>query len=291
VTRADVAAFLRERGVTARVDGMNSDPRYLRTRVRRLLAEFDPSAIDNLASVARQAQEQWAVLERIIDDADTSTATASETRWHSFPADPWLRRAMLLRHIRRLDARSREVSSADLERIDAQLDSLKRVSITANLELLKRGEEWILRARPLEAEPFEEVVRPGEEKHGIRIDGARGTGHFELPKGSEPIFTIRNRRPGDRFQPLGMQREKKLKDFLIDRKIAVESRDRIPLVLWQNKIVCVAGVEISELFKVTGGGDQYEVLIEEETGQEGIQRQADRPPHRQTRQEHSQRRR
>ncbi|HJT17979.1 MAG TPA: tRNA lysidine(34) synthetase TilS [Thermoanaerobaculia bacterium] len=291
ITRADIEAFLRERGIEARVDRMNSDPRYLRARVRRLLAGFDASAIENLAAVARQAGEQWAVLERIIDDADASTSTADETRWRTFPADPWLRRALLLRHIRRLDAHSRDISSDDLERIDGQLDSLKRISVTAILELLKRGDEWILRRRPRKEEAFEAIVRPGERRHGITVNRQPATGNFELPKGSDPIFTIRNRRPGDRFQPLGMQREKKLKDFLIDRKIAVESRDRIPLVLWQNKIVCVAGVEISELFKVTGGGDRYEVLIEEETGQEGIQRQADRPPHRQAGKERSQRRR
>ena len=72
-----------------------------------------------------------------------------------------------------------------------------------------------------------------------------------------------------------MPREKKLKDFLIDRKIPSESRDRIPLLIWSGKIVCVTGVEISEAFKVTGGGELYEVAIEE-TNQEGIQREADR---------------
>lgn len=306
VTRAEIEDFLHERGVEARIDRMNADPRYLRTRVRRLLAEFDPSAIENLASVARQAREQWAVLERIIDDADTSTATSSETRWRSFPADPWLRRALLLRHIRRLDAHSREVSAADLERIEAQLDSLKRISVTADLELLRRGDELILRRRPVPSDAFEFEIQPSQSIHGLQVlrlhsaEGppARGGSfaslrtkdRFELPRGADPTFIVRNRRPGDRFQPLGMSQEKKLKDFLIDRKIAVESRDRIPLVIWQNKIVCVAGVEISEAFKVTGGGDQYEVLIEE-TRQEGIQRETDRQPDRQARQGHPQRRR
>ena len=88
-------------------------------------------------------------------------------------------------------------------------------------------------------------------------------------------FTIRNRRRGDRFQPLGMSQQKKLKDFLIDRKIPSEFRDRIPLVLWRGKIVLLAGVEVSEPFKITGEGEVYEVAIEE-TNQEGVQRQTDR---------------
>ena len=86
---------------------------------------------------------------------------------------------------------------------------------------------------------------------------------IQLPKGAEPKFTVRNRRRGDRFQPLGFPHEKKLKDVLIDRKIAARVRDSIPLLVWNGAIVWVAGVEISEKFKVTEGeGDRYEVTVE-----------------------------
>ncbi len=286
VSRAEIDTFLRERGVAARIDRSNTDPRFLRNRIRAILSQFDPSVIDNLAAIARQAREQWSVLERIIDSADTSVQTATETRFRSFPSEPWLRQALLHRHIHRLDPRSRDVSASDLERLASELDSLKRVSITADLELLRRGSEWILRRKPEPVEAFELELKSGDDvyiaaigkticlKHGQRptANGQR----FQLPTGSQAQFTIRNRREGDRFQPLGMSREKKLKDFLIDRKIPSEFRDRIPLLVWSGKIVCVAGVEISEAFKVTdGGGELYEVAIEE-TNQEGVQREADR---------------
>ncbi|HEX6097937.1 MAG TPA: tRNA lysidine(34) synthetase TilS, partial [Thermoanaerobaculia bacterium] len=54
--------------------------------------------------------------------------------------------------------------------------------------------------------------------------------------------------------PLGMHNSKKLKDFLIDRKIARGARDRLPLLLWNGEIVWIAGVEVSERFKVRGEG-------------------------------------
>src|SRR2546428_98747 len=57
VSRAAVEAFLREREIEARTDRMNADPRFLRSRIRALLAQFDSSVIDNLAAVARQARE------------------------------------------------------------------------------------------------------------------------------------------------------------------------------------------------------------------------------------------
>ena len=87
---------------------------------------------------------------------------------------------------------------------------------------------------------------------------------------------MRNRRDGDCFQPLGFGHQKKLKDFLIDRKIEAERRDRIPLLVWNGSIVWVAGVEVSEQFRVSDApGDRYEVVVEEEN-QENIQRESDR---------------
>lgn len=87
---------------------------------------------------------------------------------------------------------------------------------------------------------------------------------IQLPAGATATFTLRNRRSGDRFQPLGMSSAKKLKDFLIDRKIAAAVRDRLPLLVWNGHIVWIAGVEVSEQFKVTAAaaGELYEVTIE-----------------------------
>ncbi len=281
VSRTAIEAFLSERGVTARVDRSNADPRFLRNRVRALLAQFDPQAVDNLAAVARQARAQWIVVERLLDTVDRGVRSATETRFPSFPEDRWLRQALLHRHIRRLDSAMREISAADLERLAVQLDTLKRVSVTRSLELLRRRGEWILRRRPQPIEPFEIELRAGDAAYIPQISaivrivpatsnrkGATQT--IQLPTGSDPVFTIRNRRDGDRFRPLGMQRQKKLKDFLIDRKISVEVRDRLPLLVWRGTIACVGGVEISEAFKITGGGELYEVAIET-TNHEGVQ--------------------
>ena len=85
---------------------------------------------------------------------------------------------------------------------------------------------------------------------------------FQIPPSALPEFVIRNRRSGDRFRPLGMSGQKKLTDFMIDRKIPAEERDRIPLLTWNGQVVWVPGVEISEDFKVRDRDhDIYEVRI------------------------------
>jgi tRNA(Ile)-lysidine synthase len=280
VTRAEIDDFLKARGITPRFDRSNADPRFLRNRVRAMLREFDPSVIDNLAVVADHAREQWPLLERAIDAAEDVIATDTETRFRSMPEDPWIRQALLLRHIRRLDPDSRDVSAADLERLAA---ATERTSVTKSLELLKDGEQIVLLIREKATAPFEIEIDAGTEGYIpevetiVRIYPATNDGkqqRIQLPKGAIPHFTIRNRRNGDRFRPLGMAHDKKLKDFLIDRKIAATSRDRIPLLLWNDTIVWVAGIEVSELFKVTGEtADLYEVAIEQT--HQGVRRSRD----------------
>jgi tRNA(Ile)-lysidine synthase len=66
-------------------------------------------------------------------------------------------------------------------------------------------------------------------------------------------LTVRFRRRGDRFRPLGLKGRKTLQDFFVDRKVPRAERDRTPLVVDpDDRIVWVAGHAVSEDFRVTG---------------------------------------
>ena len=80
---------------------------------------------------------------------------------------------------------------------------------------------------------------------------ARDTAHVraDLAAGS---LAVRNRRPGDRFRPAGLDGRKKLQDYFVDHKVARERRDQVPIVVDEfDRIVWVAGYEIDEAFRVT----------------------------------------
>jgi tRNA(Ile)-lysidine synthase len=65
-------------------------------------------------------------------------------------------------------------------------------------------------------------------------------------------LTVRNRRPGDRFRPLGSPGSRKLQDVLVDRKVPGIARDRVPLVVdGSGRIVWVVGHAIAEECRVT----------------------------------------
>jgi tRNA(Ile)-lysidine synthetase-like protein len=179
------------------------------------------------------------------------------------------------------------------------VESITRVSVTKNLELVRKATLLVLRKRLEAAHDFEveltagmafipaagvtmhaldagRASRPEEDEAGDSGEGkvrAPFRQLIELPEGADLAFTVRNRRPGDRFQPLGMDRPKKLKDFFIDRKIDADVRDRLPLLVWNGEIVWIPGVEVSERFKVRGaGGHLCEVWTDERHDQSGLQR-------------------
>src|SRR5262249_59031295 len=65
-------------------------------------------------------------------------------------------------------------------------------------------------------------------------------------------LVVRNRRPGDRFRPVGLRGRKKLQDLFVDQKVARTDRDVVPLVVdARDRIVWVAGFGIDEALRVT----------------------------------------
>ena len=97
----------------------------------------------------------------------------------------------------------------------------------------------------------------------IHADFESYNGQENFPAGNDALvraekislpLVVRNRGPKDTFQPLGMKGEKKLKEFLIDRKVPRRSRDLLPLVFDADGVlVWVAGVEISEAVRLEKG--------------------------------------
>ncbi len=106
--------------------------------------------------------------------------------------------------------------------------------------------------------PREEAIRDPGDLRGAGRD--RAFLDADLLPG--PLL-IRPRRPGDRFVPLGGPGSRKVKSFLIDRKVPVDERGRIPLVLSGERIAWVVGHEIDDRFKVTAGTRRVLVLEKE----------------------------
>ncbi|MDY2879396.1 MAG: tRNA lysidine(34) synthetase TilS [Candidatus Borkfalkiaceae bacterium] len=84
---------------------------------------------------------------------------------------------------------------------------------------------------------------------GVKADGAQGkTLYFDgdkIPAGS----VFRTRREGDRFRPFGGG-GRKLKEYLIDRKIPARLREGLVLLCKDEEVIFIFGIEISDGIKV-----------------------------------------
>jgi tRNA(Ile)-lysidine synthase len=69
---------------------------------------------------------------------------------------------------------------------------------------------------------------------------------------TENQFSVRTRRPGDHFQPLGLNGHSiKLSDFFINAKLPGRARDKWPLVIAGGEIAWVPGFRLAHPFRIT----------------------------------------
>lgn len=68
----------------------------------------------------------------------------------------------------------------------------------------------------------------------------------KVPGGS----VLRRRKRGDRFRPFGGG-EKKLKEYLIDKKIPLRKRDNLLLLCYNHNVLAIFGVEIADSVKIS----------------------------------------
>ena len=115
--------------------------------------------------------------------------------------------------------------------------------------------------------PLGETYR--QENLGLSLQRISLDDHFKIPRNAEIAcldwkkltlpLRIRPWQQGDWFKPLGMNRRKKLSDFLIDQKVPLNLKTQVNVVLSGEDIVWVVGLRIDHRFKVAD--DTTEALI------------------------------
>ena len=294
--RAGLRAYLDERGVRYVEDETNSDVSIPRNRVRAELLplledRFNPSVVDVLADQAELAREEWLWM--------AEQTSSDDLRISSLRGLPRALRRLTVWRAMTQAAEGRTVSLQHVDAVLELVESPGSAgSIDAPGHFVERvGDRVVLRsgraddARAADAANFFRypLSIPGEvlvAEHGCVVSAelaAAGAGRRVLSAvvgngvGGERVrnrttavvaangwaapLAVRNRRPGDRFRPFGVDGQKKLQDFLVDRKVARAERDRVPLVVDENdRILWVAGHEIDEAFRVTDASQAVLIL-------------------------------
>lgn len=76
---------------------------------------------------------------------------------------------------------------------------------------------------------------------------------------------LRTPEPGEKFSPLGMEGKKKITRFLSDKKIAQEMRGHHPVLVLENKVIAILGLQIDHDHRITENTKQYLQISWEKT--------------------------
>ncbi|HEM62662.1 MAG TPA: tRNA lysidine(34) synthetase TilS [Chloroflexi bacterium] len=288
VPRPEIEAYCARQGLQPRFDRSNLDLTYHRNRIRHELIphleSFNPRIREILRRSAKTIADDYDYLRhQSLQAWDRLVEETEETI--SFPLEPWtrlhpsLQRQLLREAIRRLRKSLRDITWTHVEQARVgveKLDTGGRITLPQGLFLTKGYHRFVIG----ESRPYPDLPLLWESPLALSVPG-----HNPLPDspwvlhcqimtgdGASPIIldnpdpwhayldldkagrdlTLRVRRTGDRFQPLGMGgQSKSLTDFMIDAKIPQHLRDLLPLVVSPQHIVWVAGYRVDERVQVT----------------------------------------
>ncbi len=227
VTRAEVVEHVRSRGLPHLEDPSNATPRFLRNRVRKevlpVLRSLAPQAVRAMARAADLLRED----ERALAAEGRRLATTGSVRVADMMSEPAAVRRRAVRELwRQASGRRADLDARQVESVLALLGrpGTSRLPLSRGFEACVRYGALTIRTIPALAPAADPVRLPGPGVHRLPGGGVLEVG--SAPGAAWPLWW-RGRLPGDRIRPAGGRGSKKLKAWLIDRKVPREVRDAL----------------------------------------------------------------
>jgi tRNA(Ile)-lysidine synthase len=285
VWRREIESFAEEMKIPYLLDSSNLKKNYLRNQLRLSLIpliekEYQPNFKKIVLKTSTILREENDYLERETEESyqkivregkDTLSFGFSEYQ-SLHPAIQWRIIQKMLGRIYTGEMILEEGEWLEVSQIYKKLEQPSPsfllelphgVCLEKRYDLVLMKKEWVKQIPPFEVE----LISPGrtyieEIEKEVMIEETSRNDKFKDLYGLPNVvlldyqnlqfpLKIRNFRPGDRFQPLGVKGTQKLKEFFIDHKIPKFERPRIPLLISGEMIAWVVGYRIDERVKIT----------------------------------------
>ncbi len=274
VGRERTRGLAAEAGLSFTDDPSNSEPLFARNRIRNeivpLLEEIGPEFERNVAETRAELEEEAGFLR---DAAAVAIATAGSAEGAPIRHEelvtmaPALRRAVLTTLAERASGgRSVRIGrdrSATILRLAADPEGGIVDLGRGLMAIAESGTVRIAAERELPAPEPVRLTIPGTARYGDWEIRAELAGGSVAPSGPELAtldaeslgrqVEIRCWRDGDRMRPLGLQGTKSLQDLFTDHGVPRSLRRRLPVVVAGDRIAWVAGVAVSDEFRLSPG--------------------------------------
>lgn len=276
VSKEDILAYLKERGLKYCHDQSNRQSDYSRNfiRLKLLPAIRDKlnSGVDKaLINLSEIAADEERFLESRVKEAFIKAVGRTPggkirldlKRFSGYAI--WLQRRLLRRCLTSFSLDETGPDRAVVERVlELCKAGRKSVSLPGRLQAAASDTELILYRR--QSSKFLAELVPGQK---CRLEWPRVELSASVTNSVEPVktvklsstvavdfkkvvwpLTVRNIRPGDRFLPLGMKGSKKVGNYLTDRKVPTALRDEVLVVTDRKGIIWLVGYEIAHRVKI-----------------------------------------
>jgi tRNA(Ile)-lysidine synthase len=262
-------------------DESNDDPGFARNRIRSRvlpeLRELSPAAERNIYETRTELAEEAELLERVVlealQDAGADAGSVAIRAEALADSEPGLRRLALRALAERAAGRSVPLGRERAAEILRLADSPEGGTVELGGGLTAQCEGGFVRFQASEAEAAPQPV-------ALRLPGLARLGRWEVraeihpapvdPAGPELAtldaaalggrVEVRTWREGDRIRPLGMEGSKTLGDLFADRDVPRSLRHTLPVVTVDDRVAWVAGVAVSEDFRLAPETQQVAVL-------------------------------
>ena len=281
--RTEIETFLASIDIIPRQDSTNKDTHFLRNRIRHELIpllenKYNPNIRIGLSRTVEIIGAESAFLDEMTREAfEVSKLEVSQSKHITLDRTKFLHNHIVLQ--RRIIRHSisqiiGHVSDFTFEHCNAILNIINsekpnaEISIPNGLHFRRAYQHLIFESTHVDTEDFTCLINVPGETYIPELDVEIKTEIYDVPQEGvsilpdgthEALFdydaiqlplTVRNRQKGDRFQPYGMEGTKKIKDYLMDTKVPLSERDRIPMLICRNDIIWVIGYTTHERYKV-----------------------------------------
>lgn len=290
ITREEIVAYLDRRDLDWREDQTNVDPKYMRNYIRHKLLpalqqESHGCLVQELSDLAASARRLYDRVQRDAEEAMSQLAKVHEgsvalAASRLSPLCELVAVELVRQALMKLGCGEQNLTQDHYKRIIqlARGAAASVLTLPGGFTARREGERIVL-SRPAPRVPEVGLVLspaapvalrvPGETRFAsrrietkvldaeeldlgqIKRDKSPFCEYLDLDRVRQPV-TVRPRRPGDRFRPLGLDGEKKLGKFLTAAKTPPELREQILVFADQEKIIWVCPIRIGEPVKVTG---------------------------------------
>lgn len=282
--KSEILDFLKENNIHYVDDSTNFTNDYKRNMIRNeiipfIKKNFNENIVSSMSRLASIAKENNLYLEDIINDKYKAIVIANTIDREGFNELKHYEKTLVLRKFLRENLNYlNNISKDNIEDMInlIKLDSGKKYDIDGKHYLVNDFDKTIFKKLDIN-ELSEEISLDFKLDKVYNIYGSKFKFvlsdkilskkylDYDLLTGK---LSLRNRRSGDRFNPLGMKGSKKIKDYFVDKKVSSDDRSKVLFLMNGDEIAYVVGYDIADKYRASSKTKNYLNVIME--GNDGL---------------------